>query len=524
MSYGGFAGFLMDSGAILLLVLLCFGPPGAQGLSSAGRALMARRIDEPVVGDAAVELKMEDFNTTLSGSPSTWAIVEFFAHWCPACRNYKPHYERVARLFNGRNAAHPGIVFMTKVDCAHQVNTKLCDRFSVSHYPLLLWGRPSKFAYGSWEPNADSGIEPIANVRTAELLLKWINNKIGKSFSLDDEKFENELPANTSDPKEVARAIYDIEEATANIFDILVDNKVINSDSRASFIRFLQVVAVHHPSKRCRRGTLEILVNFDELWPSDPWSNDSKHGGLLREKEAFRNLHICGKEVPRGYWIFCRGSKNDTRGFSCGLWILFHSLSVRIEDGESMATFTAICDFVRNFFICEECRQHFFKMCSRVQEPLISRVEFVLWLWRSHNEVNERLMTEEADVGTGDPKFPKMIWPPKNLCASCRLSTKKHNSTHIDVNWNHTAVYQFLLDFYGRSIKLPLQDSDPSKNTRHQSNIGEDIGPSNAVTVPVGAAVAIAIASCGFGAVACFWRMQQKKRKYLNHLYSIKHI
>ncbi|XP_057835846.2 sulfhydryl oxidase 1 isoform X1 [Cryptomeria japonica] len=499
---------------ILFMVLVSLGTVGAQGQEWAGRALMARKIDEPAQGDvdAAVELKKDDFNRTLSVAPSSWTIVEFFAHWCPACRNYKPHYEKVARLFNGPNSAHPGIVFMTKVDCALKVNTKLCDRFSVSHYPLLLWGPPSKFAFGSWEPNADSGIEPIENARTAESLLKWINKKISKSYNLDDEKFENELPANASDPVEVARSIYDIEEATANIFEIFVDNKAINSDARVSFIRFLQLVAVHHPSKRCRRGSMEILVNFDELWPSHPWSSDSKQGVQLREKDAFRNLHVCGKEIPRGYWIFCRGSKNETRGLSCGLWLLFHSLSVRIEDGESMTTFTAICDFVHNFFICEECRQHFFEMCSRVREPMKSRYEFSLWLWRAHNEVNERLMVEEASLQTGDPKFPKMIWPPKQLCASCWISSKKYNSTHVDVNWNNTAVYQFLLDFYGRNIKFPLRDNDQTENIKLESALVEDITPSNAVTVPIGAAVAIAIASCGFGAVACFWRMQQKKR------------
>jgi len=511
----------MAASLIALLVLFCVvEAPSVQAQTFVGRALMARSINAPPEADAAVELKMDDFNTTLSATPASWAVVEFFAHWCPACRNYKPQYEQVARLFNGRDAVHPGTVYMAKVDCALQVNTKLCDRFSVSHYPLLLWGPPSKFAFGSWEPKVDSGIEPIEDARTAERLLKWINKKIGKSYSLDDEKFENEeLPTNASDPAEVARSIYDIEEATGNIFDIFLNNKRINSDSRASFIRFLQLLVVHHPSKRCRSGSGEIIVNFDELWPSYPWSADTKQAGKLPGKDAFQNLHICGKEVPRGYWIFCRGSRNDTRGFSCGLWLLFHSLSVRIEDGESMTTFAAICDFVHNFFICEECRQHFFKMCSSVQEPIKTRHDFVLWLWDAHNRVNERLMIEEADLGTGDKKFPKVIWPPKQLCASCWISSsKRHNNTHVDVVWNKTEVYQFLLNYYGQIIKFPLQDDAHQRSRtldKQSSYLGDDTAPSGVVAVPIGAAVAIAIASCGFGAVACIWRMQQKKRKFV---------
>lgn len=35
----------------------------------------------------------------------------------------QPHYEKVARLFNGPDAIHPGIVLMTRVDCAMKVLT-----------------------------------------------------------------------------------------------------------------------------------------------------------------------------------------------------------------------------------------------------------------------------------------------------------------------------------------------------------------------------------------------------------------
>lgn len=33
----------------------------------------------------------------------------------------QPHYEKVARLFNGADAVYPGIVLMTRVDCALKV-------------------------------------------------------------------------------------------------------------------------------------------------------------------------------------------------------------------------------------------------------------------------------------------------------------------------------------------------------------------------------------------------------------------
>lgn len=33
----------------------------------------------------------------------------------------QPQYEKVARLFNGANAVHPGLILMMRVDCAEKV-------------------------------------------------------------------------------------------------------------------------------------------------------------------------------------------------------------------------------------------------------------------------------------------------------------------------------------------------------------------------------------------------------------------
>nr|GMD26649.1 sulfhydryl oxidase 2-like isoform X1 [Ipomoea batatas] len=73
---------------------------------------------------SAVDLTAVDFDAVLRDTPATHAIVQFYAHWCPACRNYKPHYEKVARLFNGVDAIHPGILLLTRIDCALKVLCK----------------------------------------------------------------------------------------------------------------------------------------------------------------------------------------------------------------------------------------------------------------------------------------------------------------------------------------------------------------------------------------------------------------
>ncbi|AES62810.2 Erv1/Alr family protein [Medicago truncatula] len=87
-----------------------------------------------------------------------------------------------------------------------------------------------------------------------------------------------------------------------------------------------------------------------------------------------------------------------------------------------------------------QCRVH---IVFSVSTPFNKACDFTLWLWSSHNKLNKRLSKEKAFLGTGDLKFPNSIWPTKQLCSSCYL-----------------------------------------------------------VVVPAGAALAIAVASCAFGALA----------------------
>lgn len=500
---------------LYLILILNLWSSKAEGVTAGSRSILRDIGNNQNTGEHpiyAVELNATNFDAVLKDTPATYSIVEFFAHWCPACRNYKPHYEKVARLFNGPDAVHPGIILMTRVDCALKVNNKLCDRFSVSHYPMLFWAPPAKFINAGWDSSqAKSGIRSIDDGRTADRLLTWINKQLGSSYNLDDEKFENEhLQSNTSDPGQIARAVYDVEEATATAFEIILDHKMIKPETRASLIRFLQLLVVHHPSRRCRKGSAEVLVNFDDLNPSDTLSTDMNEVGTDNGKAALGSFKICGKDVTRGYWMFCRGSRNDTRGFSCGLWVLMHSLSVRIDDGESQFAFTAICDFIHNFFVCEECRQHFYSMCSRAG-PFSKSRDFALWLWTAHNEVNDRLKKEEASLNTGDPKFPKTIWPPQQLCPSCYRS--EGNSGNSKVDWNQDDVYKFLSKYYGKTLVSLYKEKGLLENDAADATITELVPSTNAVMVPVGAALAIAVASCAFGALACYWRSHQKNRK-----------
>lgn len=92
-----------------------------------------------------------------------------------------------------------------------------------------------------------------------------------------------------------------------------------------SLVKFFQLLVVHHPSRRsaslplfsyvllimcffvsnmifnilvrCRKGTAEILVDFDKI------SVNKKETENGVEKGEPVHYDICGKDVPRGYWV-----------------------------------------------------------------------------------------------------------------------------------------------------------------------------------------------------------------------------
>ena len=190
-------------------------------------------------------------------------------------------------------------------------------------------------------------------------------------------------------------------------------------------------------------------------------------------------------------WESCTGSKPSYRGFPCGLWSLMHTATIlSLTNGTSSPRSTfgevshfntrevlnALVDFVRNFFSCEPCRQHFSLMANTLKSrPLSYDGDAILWLWEAHNMVNQRL---QDDISS-DPEHPKFPFPPHNLCPYCYISTHKESQGfgegvhYVDFSevafapgenllqaqtnsssrtpsylWNRTAVFLFLYNFY----------------------------------------------------------------------------
>lgn len=157
------------------------------------------------------------------------------------------------------------------------------------------------------------------------------------------------------------------------------------------------------------------------------------------------------------HWESCKGSEARFRGFPCGLWTTFHTLTVSCAELDSprisgLNVLIGIRDFITQFFGCVYCREHFKKMAKTIRTEVTSHDDAILWLWKSHNRVNARL---RKDAST-DPVHPKLQFPPPVMCEECRSTTNADNTLDTDpgfdvekTSWNKRVVLEFLKEHFG---------------------------------------------------------------------------
>ncbi|XP_043376698.1 sulfhydryl oxidase 1 [Chelonia mydas] len=171
-------------------------------------------------------------------------------------------------------------------------------------------------------------------------------------------------------------------------------------------------------------------------------------------------------------WVGCQGSKPHFRGYPCSLWTLFHLLTVQATRYRRLGTgplevLGAMRGYVWSFFGCRECAQHFEGMAAESMDKVRSVDRAVLWLWSRHNRVNARL----AGTETEDPEFPKLQWPPPDLCPLCHGVV---NGRHV---WDEAAVLRFLkAHFSPANIILDYTEPEMVLVVRHSREAKEGAG------------------------------------------------
>ncbi|XP_042319500.1 sulfhydryl oxidase 1 [Sceloporus undulatus] len=237
------------------------------------------------------------------------------------------------------------------------------------------------------------------------------------------------------------RKVYMADLESAVLYTLRIEAaRFLHLDKERLFAlkQYVNILAKYFPG---RRVVMNYLRNLD-LWLKLKTNISSNEW----ERALRNNPELPYARLPDNpLWVGCQGSKPEFRGFPCGLWTLFHLLTVQealhspnlASPSEILPTMRG---YVRYFFGCRECAEHFEGMAAESMDKVRNKDGAVLWLWSRHNRVNHRLAGTPSD----DPKFPKIQWPPQDLCWSCQIVINGRRM------WDERAILKFLKAHFSR--------------------------------------------------------------------------
>lgn len=272
---------------------------------------------------------------------------------------------------------------------------------------------------------------------------KWLEAPVPDMMSLMEAR---EFAALNNRISKMGDVVFQVDLETALRYSLkreVAGVKSITGEKLDALRSYLNILAKYFPLGR--NGQI-FLRNLKDI----AYSKESVAGSEIANAVASvedENRRVFSSPQQ---WLACRGSTPEHRGYPCGVWKMFHYLSVAAleqNSSEPREVLDAMLKYIKNFFGCADCSRHFQEMAAEKDMKGVSSLDSaILWLWMAHNDVNKRL----AGDSTEDPKFPKIQFPSTDRCSSCR---------NVDATWNYTEVLKYVKQVYS-SINVRYIGSD----------------------------------------------------------------
>lgn len=269
----------------------------------------------------------------------------------------------------------------------------------------------------------------------------------------------------------------DLEEAVKfALFHEVTRYKTIDGERLLALQRFLNVLVRYFPfnenGMKFLKEVRQYVLNAEKEIITEDYASQ------IKKLEQNRSPVFSSNR-----WVGCSSVKDGLRRYPCGLWTLFHYLSVQAAESEismdPLEILQAMHGYIKYFFGCSDCSQHFQQMAARNKIwNVTSKDDAVVWLWSSHNEVNKRLSGD----ATEDSDHPKIQFPTVNMCPECRkpILTNHHNHQQYTLQdgneWNVLEVLRFLKNTYSATNRNPLglQQASLVPQTLAYSGVGDN--------------------------------------------------
>lgn len=389
-----------------------------------------------------------------------WAIV-FYAPWCGHCQRFAPIWEAFAKSLASRSC-NGKVVHVGAVNCNE--HDDICDFHNVKSYPTvnLFWG-PDEHR----EPYAIALEERVPSALVSSIEHHLQCNFVAVAISLRGSTMHNlvkpssnvEIPSAPKDRLPLVGTIHRLADAQRSmqfgLTQIFAGRGQLSEDEVKGLLLWLRILNQTGNilfDKGVAMGLRLLLEKVEASYRHDSAISKVAWKQLLLESGVLTNAHANYDTLGSddGTWVVCNEmyvgnimdrttSENSVhrRGYTCGLWMLFHFLAEQshIDDArkiDSISSFgsmsggqapklytvDAIVAFVRHFFGCKQCRDNFlsqFVSSDSMKVARQSKDHLVEWLWRAHNSVNARLRVEE-----GQKRSPfHLPFPDCEWCLHC---------------------------------------------------------------------------------------------------------
>lgn len=376
-----------------------------------------------------------------------------------------PQIQYVFVIFENENSLYGPEVALDLHSISHNItiryvlhnNTELANALSITTFPaMVVYGKDETYEKFDGTYNSREGFRTVIkkflkprgldvpeptpkNIYTG----KWLEAPVPDMMSLMEAR---EFAALNQRISRMGDVVFQVDLETALRYSLkheVAGLKSITGEKLDALRAYLNVLAKYFP---LGRNGQTFLRNLRDTVYSKPSVSGSEIADAITSAEGEDQRVFSSPQQ----WLACRGSTPEHRGYPCGVWKLFHYLTVAAAEhnsSEPREVLDAMFKYIKNFFGCADCSRHFQEMAVAKDMKSVSSVDSaILWLWMAHNDVNKRL----AGDSTEDPKFPKVQFPSSERCSSCR---------NEDSSWNYTEVLKYLKQVYS-SINVRYIGSD----------------------------------------------------------------
>ncbi|RLN88421.1 hypothetical protein BBJ28_00019872 [Nothophytophthora sp. Chile5] len=363
-------------------------------------------------------LRSDSYESMLNDTGTVW-LVDYYAPWCPHCRHFAPEWEKVASFYAGTDRVQVGAVDCTK-------NNDICSRENIYGYPgVKIHHVPA---------GAEKAIKMAKGAKNTKIVIAWTERVLEEhgmtsGVSADDINAQikqlrsehvagaaskgSEPSYNDQSMELKYKRLHDAGVAVVSTFEngFFLGTTVLQGERYDMALMWVEALAASFPMEgnRAALATLAGAMRENKRWDQTDWNVLIKKWKTISKKTSFpTNLFESSEDEG---WAVCKT-------YTCGLWTLFHSITVS-ESSTSSATeswkaskiMAAIRLYVKYFFGCEECREHFLASNPEtlIEELATKDAEgshaVALWIWKMHNTVNKVVSKEQ--------------WPSKRACPVC---------------------------------------------------------------------------------------------------------